>query len=90
VHGDVDAAVEQRVVDLLGEQPLPADVRQGLPQDLVARGLDDADLEGAVLGETGQCSAQGLRVARRKQHARRWETEGLAIAGDVAGGDRAP
>jgi hypothetical protein len=51
VHGDVDAAVEQRVVDLLGEQPLPADVRQGLPQDLVARGLDDADLEGAVLGE---------------------------------------
>ena len=54
VHGDVDAAVEQRVVDLLGEEPLAADVREGLSQDLVSRGLDDADLEGAVLGEVGE------------------------------------
>ena len=54
VDRDVDAAVEQRVVDLLGEEALAADVGEGLAEDLVARGLDDADLEGAVLREVGE------------------------------------
>lgn len=59
VDGDVDAAVEQRVVDLLREKPLATDVGQGLAEDLVSRGLDDADLEGALLGEVRE---RGLQI----------------------------
>jgi hypothetical protein len=51
VHGDVNAPLQQRVVDLLCEQALAADVRQRLVQDLVARGLDDADLQRALLAQ---------------------------------------
>ena len=51
VHGNIDAAVEQRLVNLFREQALAADVGQRLVQDLVAGGLDDADLQRAVLGQ---------------------------------------
>jgi hypothetical protein len=66
VHGDVDAAVQQRVVDLLGEQALAADVGERLVEDLVARGLDDHDLEGALLGQLRKvglrtCNDEGRR-----------------------------
>ena len=44
VHCNVDAALQQSIIDLLGEQSLAADVCQRLVQDLVTRGLDDADL----------------------------------------------
>lgn len=37
VHGDVDAAVQQRLVDLLREQALAANVRQRLPEHLRGR-----------------------------------------------------
>jgi hypothetical protein len=49
VHGDVDAAVEQRLINLLGEQALAANVCQRLPQHLVPRGLDDHNLQRALL-----------------------------------------
>jgi hypothetical protein len=39
VHGDVDATVEERDVQLAREQTLTADVRQGLVENLVAGGL---------------------------------------------------
>jgi hypothetical protein len=42
---------KQKRTNLLGEQALAADVGQGLAQDLVARRLDDANLQGAVLGQ---------------------------------------
>lgn len=64
VDGDVDAAVQQRLVDLFGEQPLAANVRQRLVQDLVAGGLDDADLQGAVLRQ--------LRVPLLQGKGDRW------------------
>lgn len=39
VHSNIDTAVQQRVVNLLGEQTLATDVGQGLVQHLVAGGL---------------------------------------------------
>ena len=44
MNSNVDAPVEQSVVDFFGEESLPTDVGEGLAEDLVARGLDDADL----------------------------------------------
>lgn len=39
VHSNIDTAVQQRVVNLLGEQTFATDVGQGLVQHLVAGGL---------------------------------------------------
>jgi len=39
VHADVDAAVEESLVELAGEETLAADVREGLVENLVAGGL---------------------------------------------------
>lgn len=69
VHGDVDAAVQQRVVNLLGEQALAANVGQRLVQDLVAGGLDDDDLQGALLVELGEGL---LRKGKGKGQLARW------------------
>ncbi len=43
VHGHIDATVEQRLLDFLGEQSLAADFGQRDVGDLVAGGLDDFD-----------------------------------------------
>ena len=45
MHRDVDAALQQRLFDLAGEQPLAADVLQRAVLDLVAHHLDHHDLE---------------------------------------------
>jgi hypothetical protein len=39
VHGDVDAPVEERDVELASEETLAADVGEGLVEDLVTGGL---------------------------------------------------
>ena len=44
VHGEIDVAAEQRVLDFLHEEPLAADVRQRGFLQAVARRLDDDDL----------------------------------------------
>ena len=44
VNGEVDVAAEQRIFDLLHEQPLAADFRQRRLLQAIARGLDDDDL----------------------------------------------
>eukprot|EP00958_Prasinococcus_capsulatus_P015766 scaffold1690_cov366-Prasinococcus_capsulatus_cf.AAC.2 len=62
VHGDVDAAVQEGLVDLLGEEALAANVRQGLAEHLVAGGLDHHDLQRALLRQ--------VRVRRLEQVAR--------------------
>jgi hypothetical protein len=49
VHGDIDTAIQQSLIDLLCEETLSTDVRERLVQNLVARGLDDLDLERALL-----------------------------------------
>ncbi len=47
MHRHVDAPVQHGVVDLLGEQPLAADVGERTVEDLISRGLDDDHLDGA-------------------------------------------
>ena len=43
VHGQIGAAIEQRLFDFLGEESLGADLGQRHVGDLVAGGLDDFD-----------------------------------------------
>ena len=45
VHGDIDAAIQQRLVDFLGEQTLSSDVRQWHIQNFVACRLDGNQLD---------------------------------------------
>ena len=52
VHGEIGAAVEQRLFDFLGEQALGADLGQRHVGDLVAGGLDD--LDAALVPERGE------------------------------------
>ena len=43
VHGEIDAAFEQRFFDFFGEKPLAADFTEGRIVNPVARGPDDLD-----------------------------------------------
>ena len=54
MHGEVDVAGQQRLLDLLGEQALAADLGERPVLDAVAGGLDDAHLERA---SAGPCAA---------------------------------
>jgi hypothetical protein len=49
VDSNIYAAIHESIVDLLGEEPFPSDVCQGLVQDLVPCSLDDHYLQGALL-----------------------------------------
>jgi hypothetical protein len=51
MHGEVEAAVQQAVLDLLGEQALAADLGQRPVLHLVAGGADDDDLDRAGHGQ---------------------------------------
>lgn len=51
VHGNVDASIQQCLINLLCEQALAANVCQGLTQDLVTCGLDDDDLKSTLLSK---------------------------------------
>jgi hypothetical protein len=44
VHSDVNALVQQGVINLLGEKALPTDVCKRLVEDLVTSCLDDNNL----------------------------------------------
>ena len=57
VHGESDVATEQRLVDLLGEEALAADVSQRLVLDAVARGGDDAEIDIAFAKPVGLTQA---------------------------------
>lgn len=59
LHGvdcDINTAVEQSLVDLLGEKALAADVCEGLVENLIARRLDNDNLECTLLLELGEAS----------------------------------
>ena len=45
MHREIDAAFSERVFDLLGEHALGADLRESNVENLVARGLDDLQLD---------------------------------------------
>jgi hypothetical protein len=56
MDGDVDASVEKRVLDLLGEETLAADFREIAVLHAVAGRLDDDDLA-RLLGRTSERGA---------------------------------
>ena len=78
VHRQVDLVAEQRILDLLDEQPLAADLRQRRLGEPVARRLDDDDLR-AHAGLLTQQRGDGVGLEERQlaaaradsQHARR-------------------
>ncbi len=72
MDGQIGAAIEQRLLQLLGEQPLAARLGQSAILDAVARGLQDHDLDGAGGGEMGMGRDQaitGLMGLRQRQRA---------------------
>ena len=83
MDGDVDALIEQRVLDLAGEQALAADLAQRAVQHAVAGGLDDHDLEG-VGGQVmrgGQPVARFMRLRERQRRAARADPKGAVGGG---------
>ena len=65
VHGEVDAAVQQRLVDLLGEQALAAEVGQAAVLHRIAGGADDGGFGGSV-GSQGVDHQAGLDQGERR------------------------
>jgi len=49
VDGNVNTAIKESLVDFLREESLAPNIGKSLAENLVARRLDDADLEGALL-----------------------------------------
>ena len=70
MHREVDGAAEQRVLDLLGEQPLAAEVVERPVLDDVAGGADDLDLDPRGIEAAGRGEA-ALHLARLHQRQRR-------------------
>jgi hypothetical protein len=73
MHRQVDAAVQQGLLDLLGEQAFAADLRQRTVLDGVAGGADDGKAD-FVLGHAerhGQPRAHGPRLHQSERAAAR-------------------
>ena len=51
VDSNVDATLQQGLINLLGEQSFPANVSQWLVQDLVTSGFYDANLQRIIFSE---------------------------------------
>ncbi len=68
VHGQIDAAVEQRFLDFLGEKAFAADLRKRNILDLVAGGFDDFDARVSTLQQDSRnmlgLPQRELRTAR--------------------------
>src|SRR6266550_1271179 len=69
VHRDVDAAVEQRILDFLGEKPLPLELVERPVHFGVAARLDEHDLRAHPL--CGEAIPRPLAAARAELHANR-------------------
>ena len=75
MHGDIDGAGEQSLLDFLGEQTFAADLRQRplldrLVLDLVAGGADDLDSDG-LRRHAARLGNGTLRLPRLDQRQRR-------------------
>ena len=81
MHREIDRAREQRLLDLLGEQPLAAGLRQRPVLDAVARGADRDDLDRVRATPCAAASAVAhharLRQRQRASRACRCEDGGL-------------
>jgi hypothetical protein len=83
VNGEIDHALEKRLVDLLCEQPLAAEVAQRLVADAVARGGDDLERD-RVLGEAvggAEPRFDMPRLPQRKRTAAGADQEGTGGQG---------
>ena len=69
MHGDIDPLTEQGLVDLLGEQPLAAEVAQRLVADAVAGGGDRLKRDG-VLTKAMRSDQQSAHMVRLPQSER--------------------
>ena len=69
MHGEIDRAAEQRVVNLLGEQPLAAEVPQRLVPDAVAGRGDRLERDG-ILCEAVRIDEQRPHMVRLPQSER--------------------
>ena len=69
MHGDVDAAVQQRLFDLAREQAFAANFFQRLVQHLIARHLDDHNLKGGFRQGKGrhQAAPHLMRLPKRQR-----------------------
>ena len=77
MHGEIDAAVEQRLLDLLGEQALAADLGQRAVLDRVAGGADDDELDRVLAHIQGgrQPGAHRARLHQRQRAAAGADTQ---------------
>jgi hypothetical protein len=83
VHGEIDNALKKRLVDLLGEQALAAEVAQGLVADAVPRGGDGLERD-RVLGEAvggAEPRRDMPRLPKRKRTAAGADQEGTGGQG---------
>ena len=53
MHGEIDAPVQERLLDLFREEPLAADLGERTVDEAIARGGDDGGAKRAVLGQHG-------------------------------------
>ena len=70
MHGEIDRARQQGLLDLLGKQALAALLRERAVDDLVAGGLDDRELD-SILGEAVRGSEPPPHLARLRKRQRR-------------------
>src|SRR5438552_9353325 len=80
VHRDVDAAAEQRILDFLGEKPLPLELVERPVHFRVAARLDDHDLRPHPL--CGEAIPHPLRLPPRQLAAARTELHANRLARD--------
>ena len=77
MDGKLDGALQQRLLDLLGEQALAADLVQLAVLDPVAGGADDHDLGFGQVGPGGlQPVADQMGLGQRQRTAARADAQG--------------
>jgi hypothetical protein len=77
MHGEVDGAGEERLLDLFGEQALAADLGERPIADQVAGGADDLDRDplGAEPVGGGEPRAHLMRLGERERAAARADAQ---------------
>ena len=93
VNREIDPAVDQRLLDLLGEQAFAAEIGERPVAHEIARGADDHDLDRVVrdVVRGGERGLRGAGLPERKRAAARAEAEegGCHFAGLSCGVERA-
>ena len=78
MYREIDGAIEQRLLDFLGEQPLAADIGQRTVLDRIAGGADDLMISIACFLDAlrrRQQPAHHMRLRQRQRAAARADTQ---------------